>query len=62
MAEYVGLNVSKEEPAFCVKDASGQVLARGKVPTEPAAVLKGLKWQCRCAQRVVREAGTTGAP
>ena len=31
MREYVGFDVSKEETAFCVKDAAGKVLARGKV-------------------------------
>ena len=30
MSEYVGLDVSKEETAFCVKDADGTILARGK--------------------------------
>ncbi len=28
--EYVGFDVSKEETAFCVKDGSGKVLARGR--------------------------------
>ena len=32
MSEYVGLDVSKEETAFCVKDADGTILARGKTP------------------------------
>ncbi len=27
MAEYVGLDVSKEEKTYCVKDASGTILA-----------------------------------
>jgi len=30
MGEYVGSDVSKRETAFCVMDATGKVLARGK--------------------------------
>ena len=40
MIEYVGFDVSKEETAFCVKDAAGKVLTRGKVATDPAASCK----------------------
>ena len=40
MSEYVGFDVSKEETAFCVKDKDGKVLARGKVATDPQALLK----------------------
>jgi hypothetical protein len=39
MTEYVGLDLSKEETAFCVKDAAGKVLARVEVATDPAAFL-----------------------
>ena len=35
LAEYVGLDVSKEATSFWVKDAEGKVLARGKVATAP---------------------------
>ena len=38
MTEYVGFDVSKEETAFCVKDAGGEILARGKVATDPRAL------------------------
>ena len=38
MVEYAGLNVSKEETAFCVKDEDGKVLARGNVATDPDAL------------------------
>ena len=38
MVEYVGLDVSKEETAFCVKDRDGKVLASGKVATDPDAL------------------------
>ena len=38
MAEYVGLDVSKEEISFCVMDEGGRVLARGKVASDPDAL------------------------
>ena len=43
MTEYVGLDVSKEETSFCVKDLAGKVLARGKVATDPEALFEALK-------------------
>ena len=46
MTEYVGFDVSKEETAFCVKGAEGEVIARGKVATEPEALLAALKEHC----------------
>ncbi len=58
MGEYVGLDVSKEETAFCVKDAAGKVLARGKVSTEPAALFEMLREHCLCPERIVLETGT----
>ena len=58
MTEYVGLDVSKEETAFCVKDAAGKVLARGKVATDPAALFEALKAHCLCPERIVLETGT----
>jgi len=58
MTEYVGLDVSKEETAFCVKDLAGKVLARGKVATDPAALFEALKAHCLCPERIVLETGT----
>ncbi len=58
MGEYVGLDVSKEETAFCVKDSSGKVLARGKVSTDPAALFEMLREHCLCPERIVLETGT----
>jgi len=58
MTEYVGLDVSKEETAFCVKDLAGKVLARGKVPTDPEALFEALKAHCLCPERIVLETGT----
>jgi transposase len=58
MSEYVGFDVSKEETAFCVKDAAGEVLARGKVATDPRALFEALKEHCLCPDRIVLETGT----
>jgi transposase len=58
MTEYVGLDVSKEETAFCVKDGEGKVLASGKVATDPAAILAMLKKHCLYPSRIVMETGT----
>ena len=61
MAEYVGLDVSKEETAFCVKNEAGEVLARGKVATTPEAVFEALREHCLCPARIVLETGTQAA-
>ncbi len=58
MTEYVGLDVSKEETAFCVKDAEGKILARGKVATDPEALFAVLREHCLCPGRIVLETGT----
>ena len=58
MVEYVGLDVSKEETAFCVMDKDGKVLARGKVATDPEALFEALKEHCLYPERIVMETGT----
>jgi len=58
MAEYVGFDVSKEETSFCVKDAAGKILARGKVATDPRALFEVLREHCLCPERIVLETGT----
>ncbi len=58
MTEYVGVDVSKEETTFCVKDATGKILARGKVATVPQALFEALKAHCLCPGRIVMETGT----
>ncbi len=58
MVEYVGVDVSKEETAFCVKDAAGEVLARGKVSTDPRALFEALRAHCLYPGRIVLETGT----
>ena len=58
MTEYVGFDVSKEETSFCVKDACGEILARGKTLSDPASLFEVLKEHCRCPGRIVMETGT----
>ena len=58
MVEYVGLDVSKEETAYCVMDREGKVLARGKAATDPQALFEALKEPCPCPERIVMETGT----
>ena len=58
MGEYVGLDVSKEATAFCVKREDGVTLARGKVSTDPAALFEMLREHCLCPERIVLETGT----
>ncbi len=58
MVEYVGFDVSKEETAFCVMDAAGKVLTRGKVASDPVALFEVLREHCLCPERVVLETGT----
>ncbi len=58
MGEYAGLDVSKEETAFCVKSEDVVTLARGKVSTDPAALFEALREHCRCPERIVLETGT----
>ena len=61
MVEYVGLDVSKEETAFCVQAEDGKVMVRGKVATDPDALFAVLKEHCLCPERIVLETGTQSA-
>ncbi len=56
--EYIGLDVSKEETSFCVKDGAGQILAAGKVATDPQALFEELRKHCLCPEQIVMETGT----
>ena len=58
MVEYVGLDVSKEATAYCVKDKGGKVLARGKVASDPDALFAVLREHCLFPERIVLETGT----
>ncbi len=61
MVEYVGLDVSKEETAFCVKDEDGKALGSGKVSTDPESIFAVLQEHCLCPQRIVLETGALSA-
>ncbi len=58
MVEYVGFDVSKEATAFCVMDAAGKVMARGKAASDPEAPFEVVREPCPCAERIVLETGT----
>lgn len=61
MVEYVGLDVAKEETAYCVKDARGKPLAWGKAATDPRVIFEALAEHCLCPERIVMETGTLSA-
>jgi hypothetical protein len=64
MTEFVGLDVSKDTTAICVKDAKGRVLAEMSVETCPQAIFEALRAHCECPESIVLEtarAGKTGA-
>jgi transposase len=61
MVEYVGLDVSKQETHFCVKDGGGEVLAQGCAATDPQALFDALKEHTLCPQRIVMETGSLSA-
>ena len=58
IVEYVGLDVSKEETAYCVKGSDGKVLARGKAASDPQALFEALREHCLYPERIVVETGT----
>jgi len=58
MEEYVGLDVSKEETSFCVKDGAGNVLARGKALSDPDSLFEAMRDHTLCPARIVLETGT----
>ena len=58
MSEYVGLDVSKEETSFCVKNAKGKILAQGKALSNPEALFECLREHCTCPELIVMETGT----
>ena len=58
MEEYVGLDVSKEETSFCVKDGAGRILARGKTLSDPDSLFEAMRDHTLCPERIVLETGT----
>ena len=61
MSEYIGLDVSKEETSFCVKDAKGKILAKGKTLTDPESLFDAMKEHCACPEVIVLETGAMSA-
>jgi len=57
MSQYVGLDVSVKEVSICVVNASGDVLARGTVPTDPDQIATFVSDHAPNAERVVHESG-----
>ncbi len=53
-----GRRPRKPPNAFCVKDVTGTILARGKVATDPDALFEALREHCLCPERIVLETGT----
>jgi transposase len=58
MAEYVGLDVSKEETSICVMNVAGEVLWSGKALSDPASIFAALREHTLCPRRIVLETGT----
>ncbi|MBB5696039.1 IS110 family RNA-guided transposase [Muricoccus pecuniae] len=56
MTCYVGLDVSMEETAFCVRGPEGRILGQGKVATDPEAIVGALA-RFGHPERVVLETG-----
>ena len=57
MQHFVGLDVSVKEPAICVVDEQGRVVARATVESEPAAIVSWLLARGIRYGRVGLEAG-----
>lgn len=57
MEQYVGLDVSVKETHFCVVDAAGVELARGREVTRPDLLAAALSRHAPCARVVVLETG-----
>lgn len=58
MNEYVGLDVSKDETSFCIKNAKGGVLAKGKALSDPESLFECLREHCICPELIVMETGS----
>ncbi len=52
MKEYVGLDVSKQETSYCIRDGEGNVIAPGKSLSDPFSLFEVLKEYTRCPQRI----------
>jgi transposase len=59
MKKYAGLDVSMEETSICVIDGDGEVIAEGKVASEPGALARYLEAWREELVRIGLEAGAT---
>jgi len=57
MSDFVGLDVSLSAISICVMDEEGEIIARGKTPCDPSAVVDFIASHSRHVQRVVHETG-----
>ncbi len=57
MKQYAGLDVSLKEVSICIVDEAGATVARGRVPTDPAAIVGFLAEKTQHLARVVHESG-----
>jgi transposase len=57
MGYFAGLDVSLEMTSVCLINAAGKVVSEGKVPSEPAEVVRPLADLGRDVERVGLEAG-----
>ena len=58
MAEYVGLDVSKEETGLCVENETGAVLWSGKALSDPDSLFAALREHTLSPERIVLQTGT----
>ena len=56
MNHYVGLDVSLEETAICVVDATGRIVTEMRVPSEPEALITALRETGLAFERIGLEA------
>ena len=58
MAEFVGLDVSKEETSICIIDKNADILFEGKCQTDPDAIFQALRNESLYPELIVLETGT----
>lgn len=57
MTQDAGLDVPMKAVSVCIVDEAGLIVARGRVPTEPAAIAEFLAKKSGALVRVVHESG-----
>lgn len=58
MKQHAGLDVSMKEVSVCIVDEAGSIVARGRVPTDPAAIAGFLAEKTKGLARVGHESGS----